>query len=601
MPEQSLSASGETGSSLVSHSTIVTPGSSPTRWVLEPSVLFLVLLVLGTYVSRMGALPIRGEESRRGAVAAEMAREGNWIVPRFQGDPLFMSSRPPLQAWTIALAGTIRGQIDTIAVRLPSVMALLGVVILLYWYTRHFLSETGAMIAAAGYTTMGQVLELGRLGESDLLFTFFVSGSLLLWHGGLLRGWQPISMWMLAYACAACATLTKGPQAPVYFAASIGTYLLCTGQWKLALSRSHALGILTYVLIWGSWQLAFYWQMGIAGVRHIYLGDVLMYGQDRSWLTVAHHLATYPLEVFCGCLMPWSILLLCYANHHFYSRLGSARLPVLFVACCLLVTFPTVWFVTGARTRFYMPLYPCVAILVGIAAERCLQDPVGTVFKRFWSHFISLLAAGALTFGGYVCVASIRGQSWFVETPAMAIGFAVVAASVAIGLFLLREGRSMWEGRLAAGIAASFIGLSFCWVATNSMQSLSVDKVAQMALLKSRITAGTQLYSLGTADHAFVFLYAEPIKRLPLDVTAEELPADCDFICFRIADFPQPDTVPLPYELVGSVTYGRNLVEDELPYLMVVGRVERDQSPHSRPTTADVIANYTDLARSARR
>ena len=37
--------------------------------------------------------------------------------------------------------------------------------------------------------------------------------------------------------------LTKGPQAPVYFAAVVGAYLLWTRQWRAALSGSHAAGI----------------------------------------------------------------------------------------------------------------------------------------------------------------------------------------------------------------------------------------------------------------------------------------------------------------------------------------------------------------------
>ena len=47
----------------------------------------LVLLVLGVYFSRMTALSIRGEESRRARVAYEMLETGDWLVPRVQGVP----------------------------------------------------------------------------------------------------------------------------------------------------------------------------------------------------------------------------------------------------------------------------------------------------------------------------------------------------------------------------------------------------------------------------------------------------------------------------------------------------------------------------------
>jgi 4-amino-4-deoxy-L-arabinose transferase-like glycosyltransferase len=70
------------------------------RWWLEIELALLVVLVVGAYFTRMTALSVRGEESRRGLIAREMLDTGDWIVPRCQGIPLF--SRPPLQNWLIA-------------------------------------------------------------------------------------------------------------------------------------------------------------------------------------------------------------------------------------------------------------------------------------------------------------------------------------------------------------------------------------------------------------------------------------------------------------------------------------------------------------------
>ena len=62
--------------------------ATPARpWRSAVEVLLLVLLVVGIYFSRMTTLTLRGEETRRADVAAEILQTGDWIVPRQQGRP----------------------------------------------------------------------------------------------------------------------------------------------------------------------------------------------------------------------------------------------------------------------------------------------------------------------------------------------------------------------------------------------------------------------------------------------------------------------------------------------------------------------------------
>src|SRR5262245_36627477 len=96
---------------------------SPSKWWLEIELGLLVALAVGAYFTRMTALTVRGEESRRGLIAREMMGTGDWIVPRCQGVPLY--SRPPLQNWLIAAVAAVRGDVDLVALRLPSDCAIL--------------------------------------------------------------------------------------------------------------------------------------------------------------------------------------------------------------------------------------------------------------------------------------------------------------------------------------------------------------------------------------------------------------------------------------------------------------------------------------------
>ncbi len=193
------------------------------RFWREPELWLLVLVAAGTYLTRLDALPIRGEEPRRARVAYEMLTTGDWIVPRQQGD--IYLSRPPLANWLIAGAGYFRQEIDSVAVRLPSALATVLTSILIYAYCRAWLTRLGAFAAGVAFSTTAMVIELGRLGETEAVFTLLVSASLLLWHWGYERGWSPAATWCLGYALAALAGLTKGPQGPVYFVAPAIVYL----------------------------------------------------------------------------------------------------------------------------------------------------------------------------------------------------------------------------------------------------------------------------------------------------------------------------------------------------------------------------------------
>ncbi len=156
------------------------------RFLREWELVALGLLVLGVYFSRLTALAICGEESRWANAAREMIATGDWIMPRQQG--ALFAERPPLGSWAMVLVGLARGEVDLVAVRLPSVLATLLLTWLIYGYVRRWATRFAALAAAAAYATSVQVMQLGRLGESEALFALFVGGSLLVWHAGYLQG-----------------------------------------------------------------------------------------------------------------------------------------------------------------------------------------------------------------------------------------------------------------------------------------------------------------------------------------------------------------------------------------------------------------------------
>ena len=153
---------------------------------------------------------------------------------------------------------------------------------------------------------MGQVLQIGRMGESEAVFALLVSASLLLWHLGYMRGWRPVATWSIGFACAALAALVKGPQAPVYFVAI--TARLSRRTPRLALP--HFVGNMRSGrrLRWRSsppGRFRSTWRPICRSVTATWAG----LATDRVHLAgLAKHFFTYPLETF-ACLLPWSPIL----------------------------------------------------------------------------------------------------------------------------------------------------------------------------------------------------------------------------------------------------------------------------------------------------
>ena len=199
-----------------------------------------------------------------------MIETGDWITVRQQGQ--IFPERPPMSVWGIAVAGLVRGEVDTMAVRLPSVLAIVLTCLLVYGYARGFISQLGAFAAALVFATMGQVLQIGRMGESESLFTLLFASSLLLWHLAYERGWNATVTWSLGFGFAALAALVKGPQAPVYFVAITAVYLSLRKDWRQLFTRSSLVGAGIFTAIVAAWQIPYYLKTDTASVMATWTG-----------------------------------------------------------------------------------------------------------------------------------------------------------------------------------------------------------------------------------------------------------------------------------------------------------------------------------------
>jgi len=547
--------------SLLAQTACPAPAARPRIW-RQAELLVLALLVIGVYFTRLTDLTIRGEESRWARVAQEMIDTGDWIVPRQQVKPF--PDRPPLNSWAMILASKVTGGVNLAAVRLPTVLATLLTTLLVYLYSRNFLSRLGAFASAACYATMAQVLQLGRMGESDGLLTLCMAGALFAWHWGYAVRSKAALAWPVGYFMAALAGLCKGPQGPIYFVVISGLFLAWRRDWRFLFNGWHAAGIATFAMVLGAWQVPFYWEVDAKSARAIWSEGGEMSGRfDYSRFgRVLRNWAAYPFEVF-ACMMPWSLTLLLLPTKWMRERIGPARPMVAFLLTAIGVAFVTCWLPAESRARYFMCLYPCVAPLIGLTIQACCETSERSWWQRNWDRHL----LGGTIIIGLCAVAVLCGRSWggrglfgLAEATSLAfvLSYSLVAALAAFVAYRARFATGLLRHQAGVLALAGFMGLTYTGIVISLQSLASNNPVEVVRSIHELIPEGERLVSFGKIHHLFAYYYKDPILLQPLGEGEEATRMPGEYFCFAVDPTYEPPSIPFDWEPVVEISCERS-------------------------------------------
>ena len=151
--------------------------------------LFLALCYFPLFL-HLDTLSLRQwDESRRGVNALEMATEGHWLVPHFEGHPDMYGTKPPVLVWLQAIGMKIFG-VNELAIRLPSALAGLATVFLL-WFFAHRILERKLAGYFAGLVLLTSQIYIDKhaaiTGDYDALLTLFQTFYLMCFYLFLKR------------------------------------------------------------------------------------------------------------------------------------------------------------------------------------------------------------------------------------------------------------------------------------------------------------------------------------------------------------------------------------------------------------------------------
>ncbi|MFN3530208.1 MAG: ArnT family glycosyltransferase [Bacteroidia bacterium] len=161
------------------------------------------------------------DESAYAGFAFQMIESGNWLIPDFLWSEVHR--KPPLHFWAIALSNLLFG-FHEFAIRIPSLLAIFGTVLLVRYQAVQVFGEQVAKTAAwilAGNILLLQLIKISVTDSSLLFFETLAALSLINFlHQAKARYW-----WLLLLGTTG-ALLVKGPPVLILLFGMLGLFLV---------------------------------------------------------------------------------------------------------------------------------------------------------------------------------------------------------------------------------------------------------------------------------------------------------------------------------------------------------------------------------------
>lgn len=455
--------------------------------------------------------PMDRDEPRFAQASKQMLETGDFVDIRFQGEA--RHKKPVgiywLQATTVSIGeafGVDRARTTIALYRIPSLLGAIAMVLLTYWAALAFLSREGALIA--GLIMAGSVL-LGV--EARLAKTDAVLGALSIAAFGFLArayfaarapGVAPplttrhlVAFWLVIGA----AVLIKGPITPLILALAMLVLAIRDRSFGWLKDLRPGLGLLIVALVVLPWLALMLQKSGMGFITESVGKDMLAKvggAQEKHGAPPGTYLGVFWLTFW-----PAAPLVLLAAPFAFRERRDDG------VALLLAWVVPFWLILEAVPTKlphYVLPLYPALAILVLLAAER------GGLVRARWALALAavLIALVPMVFligAPLLFLALEEGQALF-RLPFFAMPFLAMAAifglfaAIAIG----RDARPI-RGLILGLAAAALLAVAAYPFGLPHLKALNLSpRLAEAA--RSAGCASPDYVTVGYREPSLVFL-----------------------------------------------------------------------------------------------
>jgi 4-amino-4-deoxy-L-arabinose transferase-like glycosyltransferase len=325
------------------------------------------------------------DESRLANSAIEMTDSNNWLIPTFNNTPDMWSVKPPLVVILQAICMKIFGY-NELAIRLPSAIAAVMTVLLLYYFlSKKAGNPMWALFACFILCTSTGYIQshVARTGDYDSLLIFFLTAGL--WQYYLFLSVGEAKRFYFALLFFLGGVLTKGSAGLLFFPGII-LFSLLSRTAKLHLKTRIIIAFLAFIGV--SLSYFFYRDSLNPG----YIKAVLYYEFFGRLINKAEFDTHQPWYFYFDILFVkngiyWSLLFL--LSIPLFIKTGHKTMLLLCYTCILTII---VFFCFSVnKNRWYVaPLYPLIALCSGYSLF------MGFSYLREWFKTRNVFKHGAL-------------------------------------------------------------------------------------------------------------------------------------------------------------------------------------------------------------
>jgi 4-amino-4-deoxy-L-arabinose transferase-like glycosyltransferase len=402
----------------------------------------LVLVLAALVFPSLDDAPLERAEIYFLDASRAMVESGDWLVPRYRGEPFF--DKPALSYWLMALAQIWLGTTPGAARVVPAAAALLVLLAAVWLGTLLFDRRTalgGGLVLATTFT----FVTFGHVAMSDMLLALWSTLAVALTVRALR---PPAPFWALPGlgAVLGLGFQTKGPIALLLPGIAIALVLFARRPERPRVAALPLLlGILLFALLGLGWFALVYRRLGSAPLEYFFLRENLQRFAGEAY-DVGRPFWFYLPTYFAGGV-PWSLFVPLAAIR--LRRDEAGREGTRFLGTWTLLALVPLSLSRGKIDYYLLPLYPAVSLLLG----RHFTAVSWGGLDRWWARAVLVVTAGG--FGLVIRASAGFPPEWLPGSAAQRLLPATAGAAViACGLAALRPTPGRVLGTLAGTVAA---------------------------------------------------------------------------------------------------------------------------------------------------
>ncbi|MBP6823542.1 MAG: glycosyltransferase family 39 protein [Acidobacteria bacterium] len=495
--------------------------------------LALLALCAGVFFYGLGSLPFIGpDEPRYAQVAREMFISGDWVTTKLSGINWF--EKPALTYWLSATGYWLFGENEFGARFFIAVFATVGV-LLVYGFGKRIRSARFGFLSAAVLTTCGMWPGFARVATFDMPLSVAMTlalASFFVWEqsvprpvgsgfaeGDASQQRRSLPVAVLTFFALGLGVLAKGLVGIVLPAAVIGLYLLLTRRLKILFRPKLLLiGAVIFLATAATWYAPVIAKHGREFINEFFIGHHFQRYLSNKYKHPQPFYFFF-LVALAGSF-PWTFYLLSSAWQSLknWREILADRLR-LFLWLWVAVTIGFFSFSGSKLPGYVLPIFPAIALLVGLELEKWWQQTPGRNRDREKAAGSKILVGLTAAFIAIVGIAAIfvsqrelgvtAGSAWLIG------GVTVAVAGVFLILWLWRGGQLALMILPFSLIAVIVTATHLIFPALGNRESLK--PLAQAARLAAQ--PGEKLVFFVNEDHGINFYATE----LPWRDTKSEL------------------------------------------------------------------------------